>query len=222
MIRAFALIACLIPAAAFAQSNTEPPADMGATHGMMHGQHMMMQGQHMMPGQGMKHRLQEGGACATQPGQGAFAAIQETVQILAADPETDWSKVDIDALRQHLVDMNNVTLSANVKSESIDGGMRFDVTGEGPVRDSIRRMTMAHAATMNGVEGWKIRSGRNRGWGFVDRSPARQGRQKVARARLLRRPDSRHASSNASPIDRAGRESARVNDVARRARSNRR
>ena len=156
MIRAFALIACLIPAAAFAQSNTEPPADMGATHGMMHGQHMMMQGQHMMPGQGMKHRLQEGGACATQPGQGAFAAIQETVQILAADPETDWSKVDIDALRQHLVDMNNVTLSANVKSESIDGGMRFDVTGEGPVRDSIRRMTMAHAATMNGVEGWRF------------------------------------------------------------------
>jgi hypothetical protein len=156
MIRAFALIACLISAAAFAQSNTEPPADMGAASGMMHGQHMMMQGQHGMPGAGMVHRLQEGGAFATQPGQGAFAAIQEIVQILVADPETDWSKVDIDALRQHLVDMNNVTLSANVKSESIDGGMRFDVTGEGPVRDSIRRMTMAHAATMNGVEGWRF------------------------------------------------------------------
>ena len=33
MIRALALIACLIPAAAFAQSNSEPPADMGAAHG---------------------------------------------------------------------------------------------------------------------------------------------------------------------------------------------
>jgi len=42
--------------------------------------------------------------------------------------------------------MNNVTLAANVMSEPIDGGMRFDVTGEGPVRDSIRRMTAAHAA----------------------------------------------------------------------------
>ncbi len=52
--------------------------------------------------------------------------------------------------------MNNVTLAANVKNEPIEGGMRFDVTGEGPVRDSIRRMTTAHAATMNGVDGWKF------------------------------------------------------------------
>ena len=54
---------------------------------------------------------------ATQAGQGAFAAIQEVVEILAADPKTDWSKVNIDALRQHLVDMDNVTLSANMVAE---------------------------------------------------------------------------------------------------------
>ena len=41
MIRALALIACLAPAAAFAQSNFGPPADMGAAHRMMHGQPMM-------------------------------------------------------------------------------------------------------------------------------------------------------------------------------------
>ena len=52
--------------------------------------------------------------------------------------------------------MNNVTLAANVKNEPIDGGVRFDVTGDGPVRNSIRRMTTAHAATMNGVDGWKF------------------------------------------------------------------
>jgi hypothetical protein len=34
--------------------------------------------------------------------------------------------------------------------------MRFDVTGEGPVRDSIRRMTAAHVATMNDVGEWKF------------------------------------------------------------------
>ena len=50
------------------------------------------------------------GARPTEAGQGAFAAIQEIVAILEADPDTDWSKVDIDALRQHLVDMNAVTL----------------------------------------------------------------------------------------------------------------
>ena len=149
MVRALALIACFVPAVAFAQSNFKPPGDMGAAHQMMHGQHMM-QGRHMMGGQ------PPGSAAATQPGQGAFAAIQEIVEILMADPKTDWSKVNIDALRQHLIDMNNVTLAANVKNEPIDGGMRFDVTGEGPVRNSIRRMTTAHAATMNGVDGWKF------------------------------------------------------------------
>ena len=157
MIRALALIACLIPATAFAQSNSEPPADMGAAH-----QHDAW-ATHDVAGPAHDARATYDarasnwrGAVATQPGQGAFAAIQEIVEILAADPKTDWSKVNIDALRQHLVDMNNVTLAANVKNEPIDGGMRFDVTGEGPVRNSIRRMTTAHAATMNGVDGWKF------------------------------------------------------------------
>ena len=96
------------------------------------------------------------GAMPTQPGQGAFAAIQEIVEILAADPNTDWSKVDIEALRQHLIDMNNVTLHAAVTNEPIEGGMTFIVTGDGPVRDSIRRMVTAHAATMNGAGGWQF------------------------------------------------------------------
>ncbi len=88
-----------------------------------------------------------------EPGQSAFAAIQEIIQILETDPRTDWSKVNIEALRQHLIDMNNVTLAAHVRSEPIDGGIRFIVTGDA-VRDSIRRMTSAHAATMDGVGGW--------------------------------------------------------------------
>ena len=91
-----------------------------------------------------------------EPGQSAFAAIQEIVEILEADPKTDWAKVNIDALRAHLIDMNNVTLAAQVASEPIEGGMRYAVTGAGSVGDSIRRMLLAHAATMNGVNGWRF------------------------------------------------------------------
>jgi hypothetical protein len=40
-----------------------------------------------------------------------------------ADPKTDWSAVNIDALRQHLVCMNNVVLAANVKDVPVEGGM---------------------------------------------------------------------------------------------------
>ena len=49
--------------------------------------------------------------------------------------------------------MNNVTLAAQVRSEPIEGGLRFVVTGDGAIRDSIRRMTSAHAATMDGAGG---------------------------------------------------------------------
>ena len=45
-------------------------------------------------------------------GQDAFGAIREIVRILDADPKTDWSKVDLEALRQHLIDMNEVNATA--------------------------------------------------------------------------------------------------------------
>ncbi len=134
----------LLPVAAFAQSaghhQTLPQGSMPMDH---------MQMMHEEPG-----NAGSGTGVPTQPGQAAFAAIQEIVQILEADPHTDWSKIDIEALRQHLIDMNNVTLAANVKSEPIDDGMRFIVTGTETVADSIRRMTLAHAATMDGFGGW--------------------------------------------------------------------
>jgi hypothetical protein len=95
-------------------------------------------------------------AMPTEPGQAAFAAIQEIVAIVDADPNTDWSKVDIDGLRRHLVDMNNVTLYAEVAETPTENGVRFAVTGAGPVGESIRRMVKAHAETMSGANGMTI------------------------------------------------------------------
>ena len=102
---------------------------------------------------GMDHQRQL--TLPKQPGEEAFATIQEIVEILEADPKTDLSRVNIDALRQHLIDMSNVTLRADAKAEPIDGGVRFVVAGSGDVRASIRRMLLAHAVIMNGVDGWK-------------------------------------------------------------------
>jgi hypothetical protein len=90
----------------------------------------------------------------TEGGQSAFAAIAEIVALLQAEPKTDWNKVDIEALRQHLIDMNNVTLLANVKANDYGNTVEFQVTGNGPVTDSIRRMVLAHSMTMDGVDGW--------------------------------------------------------------------
>ena len=112
--------------------------------GPMQGHHQMMQemmqrmhgkGQH-----GMMHSSQP-----TMPGQGAFGAIQEIVGVLEADPNTDWSKVNINALREHLIDMNEVTLKAVGSERKLDNGLEIAVTGEGRTLDAIKRMVPAHA-----------------------------------------------------------------------------
>ena len=106
----------------------------------------------------MDHHAMMMGHAPTEAGQSAFAAIQEIVARLEADPRTDWSKVDIEALRQHLIDMDNVTLHAEAKSEAIPGGVRFSVSGAGPTRESIQRMILGHAEAMNGVDGWSLKA----------------------------------------------------------------
>ena len=154
--RVLAFVILLFPVAAFAQqAEHQHPMRGGSTSskGSTSMSHMQMM-DHMHSGSMAGTEMRRGNGVPTEPGQSAFAAIQEVVQILEADPRTDWSKVNIEALRQHLIDMNNVTLAARVSSEPIDGGMRFVITGDGAVRDSIRRMTSAHAATMDGAGGW--------------------------------------------------------------------
>jgi hypothetical protein len=88
------------------------------------------------------------------PGQDAFGATQEIVGILLADPATDWSKVSLDALRVHLIDMNEVALRADAAVERIDGGIRVAVTGTGRTLAAIQRVLPEHAREMNGGNGW--------------------------------------------------------------------
>ena len=149
-----ALAVLTLPAVAPAQQPGPAHQHQMSQSGMpMNHAHMMQSGMGVGIHGGLSGATQAAGLPAS-PGQAAFGAIQEIVQMLEADPRTDWSKVDIDALRQHLIDMNNVTLAARVAAHPIDGGMEFVVTGDGAVPDSIRRMTAAHAATMDGVNGW--------------------------------------------------------------------
>lgn len=94
----------------------------------------------------------------TMPGQDAFGAIQEIVRILEADPNTDWSKVNLEALRQHLIDMNEVTLKADAALKQIGGGLEIAVTGSGPTLGAIQRMVPAHAQEINGQHGWSVKA----------------------------------------------------------------
>lgn len=134
-------------------------AQMPHTPGMQPGQ--MLDGQAISGGamggmgdKGMMPSKGVGGSPLSEPGQSAFATLAEVVRVLKADPGTDWSTVNINALREHLQDMDAVTLDSATVTETVDGGLRFNVTGDGRVTASITRMVVGHAAVMDGVDGW--------------------------------------------------------------------
>lgn len=87
-------------------------------------------------------------ACApatpASPGQAAFGTIREVVSLLDADPTTDWSKVNVEALRQHLIDMDDVVMHAVVAQRNVPGGVEMTVTGSGRTVGAIQRMTVNH------------------------------------------------------------------------------
>jgi len=147
-LRKFALAgALLLGASGYALAQNAPHDMHGSMSGDMAAMHaQMMQQQAGMPGQ------------PTLPGQDAFGAIQEIVRILEADPKTDWSKVNLEALRQHLIDMNEVTLKADESAKDIDGGLAIAVTGKGRTVDAIQRMIPAHAQEINGLHGWNVKA----------------------------------------------------------------
>ena len=93
----------------------------------------------------------------THPGQEAFGTIQEIVRILEADPNTDWSKVNIAALREHLIDMDEVTMRARASERELISGIEITITGEGRTLASIKRMVPAHTHELAAL-GWNARA----------------------------------------------------------------
>lgn len=149
----FLLITLSVPGAmAFAQQ----PSTMGHD----------MPGNNQMPDVIQQHHqkmVQTGEAdmgIPTMPGQDAFGAIQEIVRILEADPKTNWSKVKLEALRQHLIDMSEVTLKADGLTKPIDGGIEVTVTGTGRTVEAIQRMVSAQAHQVDQMQfnGWSAKT----------------------------------------------------------------
>src|SRR4029078_9236077 len=138
-----------------------PMSPEGGMHGSMHERMMQMMhgGQQGMHG-GMRHGMgQQSGRRGppTMPGQEAFGTIQEVVQILEADPTTDWSKVNIAALREHLIDMHEVTLRAVATERALENGVEIAVTGEGRTLEAIKRMVPAHVGELVKI-GWNAKT----------------------------------------------------------------
>ncbi len=108
-----ALMFAFVPALQAASPADGQPAapgamDHGAAATMEHAkvpdEQMRAMMQHHEQMMARMHGQQMRGGVPVLPGQDAFGAIQEIVRVLESDPKTDWSKVDLEALRQHLGD----------------------------------------------------------------------------------------------------------------------
>ncbi|MHA3980965.1 hypothetical protein ACW9UR_25215 [Halovulum sp. GXIMD14794] len=71
-----------------------------------------------------------------------------------ADDQTDWSQIDVAALRAHLVDMDRLVTLVEAEATEIDGGAEFRVSLTGPAGDAARRMIPAHAPILTAETGW--------------------------------------------------------------------
>lgn len=117
------------------------------------------------------HHMPVSATPLTAPGNDAFAAIQEVVEKLLADPNTDWSRVNLEALRQHLVDMHNFTLNVELIAQSpIDGGVEFTVKPTTlEATGSLERLFNAHPAILKQESGWIMTATRAKDGSFTAR-----------------------------------------------------
>ncbi len=122
-----------------------------------HGTHEMIHTANMIPIEAMHNtKPLPTSSLPSSPGQDAFGAIQEIITILESDPATNWSKVNINALREHLVDMDRLTTSASVAETKLEDGLKMVITGDKRTLQAIKAMVPAHALMINGVNGWVV------------------------------------------------------------------
>jgi hypothetical protein len=106
------------------------------------------------------HAMHEVGARQHEvsAGQAAFATIQGIVKLLKADSTTNWSKVNLEALRVHLVDMNDVMMNAQVTQRAVVGGLQMDVMGTGQTKAAIQRMLVNHGKMVDASAEYRART----------------------------------------------------------------
>ena len=146
-----AVIGAVVVHTVFAQHQPTGSGEVHA-HGTMpsHHSHGHAGAMHTMDGMA--------GGAPTMAGQDAFGAIAEIVRILDADPATDWTRVDLERLRQHLIDMNEVVLRSTVRPTPVPGGLAMEITGTGRTEQAIRTMVMAHALELDRMAGIAART----------------------------------------------------------------
>jgi len=96
----------------------------------------------------------------SMPGNEIFGTIQEVISKLEADPATDWSNVDLESLRQHLLDMKAFTEEVSIISkEPFENGVKIKVKPETKrVSEALKRVFKMHPAMLKKEKGWEMKA----------------------------------------------------------------
>lgn len=113
----------------------------------------------------------------SEPGQGAFAALSEVVALLRQSPDTDWERVGIKRLRDHLVDMDLLMMYAQAEETHLQDGLQIRISMMGEAGGAVSRMVPAHGPVLSAETGWRshvVREGDALVWTVTSKEDASQ------------------------------------------------
>ena len=95
---------------------------------------------------------------ATEAGNDAFGTIQEIITLLQGDPTVEWRKVNLEALRRHLLAMQDMTLNVDVLSQAaIENGFMAIVSPHSTrAKASLSSVFAAHPKMLAIESGFKM------------------------------------------------------------------
>jgi hypothetical protein len=112
-----------------------------------------------------QHNMPQKDTPLAEPGNDIFGTIQEVVQKLETNPHTDWSQVDLEALRQHLLDMKAFTEEVEVISKrEIENGVEITVRPTSKrAKQALGRLFTMHPAMIKREKGWDMQAKKGAG-----------------------------------------------------------
>lgn len=93
-----------------------------------------------------------------EAGNDIFAALQEVISALNADPKTDWSEVNLTALKEHLLDMRDMVINVElVSKKALKNGSEILIKPTNKrARQAMKRVLSGHPAQLKQETGWNM------------------------------------------------------------------
>lgn len=105
-----------------------------------------------------QHDMHQNRTPLTETGNDIFGTIQEVVHELEANSDTDWSQVNLEALRQHLLDMKAFTEEVEVLRKSpLEKGIEITVRPQSKrAVQAMKKLLSMHPDMIQQEKGWKM------------------------------------------------------------------